>query len=682
MHRNIKLAGLIAATLLASGCNDSTNYDFDKSAADTQSSFAAQTLKDTANTKAIFSPASGIIPSATDLLFTGSLDGTLNIPVKETMSDAQKALVAQLNTLDGFSTLNPVTTTFSSSLDDSSIVLGQSIFVFELATDATGKVTGIAKPLASPADMVVQTIDTNKTTLALIPTAPLKPATRYFAVLTSNIKASDGTPIKADTTYALAKGSTPLSGDFEKLEPLRQATNGLEGLAAAAGIDKEKIVLSWTFTTQSMGKSLQALAAANKASTIAAKSLNMTTKTVLDPKGENPAIKGSADIYAGSITLPYYLNKAADSKDKAILGGAWQVDKTTGLPAKTADVTIPVLITAPNATSGQTEPADGWPVVMFQHGITANRTSLLGIAETLAAAGFVGVAIDMPLHGLDASSPLYAKGIERTFDADLVDNESGAKTADGITDSSGKHFINLESLVTSRDNVRQAVADLMVVHDSLESLDTVIKVDEDKVRFIGHSLGAMVGTTYLAFEDNIGAATLAMPGGGIAQVLRASPTFGPVINAGLAANGLEPGTDAYTAFFGAAQWIIDAADPLNHAAAAAAKHPIHMLEVVGGNSSLPDQVIPNSVPGAPLAGTDPLARAMGLVDTTTSPAPNPAAGLDVLVQFNAGGHSSILKPDPDLTALAVTVEMQTETASFMVSNGAALVIGDSTVIAE
>lgn len=679
MHRNIKLAGLITAVLLVGGCNDSTNYDFDSSVATAKENFAAQTLKDSANTKAIFSPASGIIPSSSDLLFTGSTDGTLNIPTDATMSDGQKALVAQLNTLDGFSTTNAVTTTFSSSLDTASIALGQSIFVFELATDAQGNVTGVAKSLASPADMVVKTIDTNNTKLALIPTAPLKPATRYFAVLTNGIKAADGAPIKADTTYALAKGDTPLSGDFAQLEPLRQATVKLEGLAAAAGIDKNNIVLSWTFTTQSMGKSLQALATANISSAIAAQSLNLTTKAILDPTNSNPAITGAADIYAGSIKLPYYLNKAASANDPSILSGSWQVDKTTGLPTKTADVTVPVLISVPNAASGQNIPADGWPVVMFQHGITANRTSLLGIAEALSAAGFVGVAIDMPLHGLDSSSPLYLKGIERTFDIDLVNNESKEKTPDGKAESSGEYFINLQSLVTSRDNVRQAVADLMVVHDSLNSLDPVVKVDETKVRFIGHSLGAMVGTTYLAFEDDIGAATLAMPGGGIAQVLRSSPTFGPIINAGLAANGIEPGTEAYTSFFGAAQWIVDSADPINHGAAAAGKHPIHMLEVVGGNSSKPDQVIPNSVAGAPLSGTDALAKVMKLTDSTTS-ATN-AAGLDVLVQFNAGGHSSILKPDPDINAVAVTVEMQKETATFMATNGANLVITDGSVIA-
>ncbi len=678
MHRNIKLAGIVAALLLAGGCNDSTNYNFDQSISDAKADYATQASAENATSpKALFAPASGIIPSSTDLLFTGSTDGTLNIPVQESMSDGQKALIAQLNTLDGFSTTNPVTTTFSAPLDEATVKLGQTVFVFELPSDPADDPV----LLTSPDKMVVTMADANKTKMALVPTSPLKPATRYYVVLTNGIQAVGGTPIKADTTYQLVKGDVPLSGDFEKLEPLRKATNDLEDLAAGiTGINKDNIVLSWTFNTQSMGKSLAALAEANLDSTIAAKATGLDTKKVLDPTGANPAISGAADIYAGTIKLPYYLNKPANTNDPAILQGSWQIDKTTGLPTKTTDVTVPVLITVPNTASGQTQPADGWPVVIFQHGVTTNRTLLLGIAETLAKAGFVGIAIDMPLHGL-ASGPLYSPGNERTFDIDLANNETGEKAPDEKADASGDYFINPQSLLTSRDNLRQAVADLMVLKESIDSLDPVIPVDESNIRFIGHSLGGMVGTIFLAFEDEVGAATLAMPGGGIANVLVASPTFGPIINKGLAENGLTPGTEAYASFVGATQWIIDAADPINHGKAAAEKHAIHMLEVVGGAGALPDQVIPNNVPGAPLSGTDPLARVMGLVNTKTSAAD--AAGLHVLVKFNAGGHGSIVRPDPlEAPVVAVTVEMQTQTAAFMATNGTALPITDATVIAE
>ncbi len=686
MHRNTKLAGFIAAILLVTGCNDSTNYDFAGSIDTAKTNYAEQVRKDTAHAKALFAPASGIIPSASDLLFTGSTDGTLNIPIKEEMSDGQKALVAQLNTLDGFSTTNPITTTFSAPIDENTVVLGQTIFVIQLKTDASGNVTGVEKLLNSPAELVVKFIDTNNTKLALIPTAPLKPKTKYFVVLTTGIKSTSGDPIIPDTTYALTKGATELSGDFAKLEPLRQATNKLETLAAAAGIPKETIALSWTFTTQSMGKTLAKLAEANLDSAIAAQTINLTTKALLDPEGKNPAITGAADIYAGFIKLPYYLPVPSSENPTAPLSGTWKIDPDSGLPVKTADVTVPVLITVPNAASGKTAPADGWPVVIYQHGVTSDRTSLLGIAEALAKAGLVAIAIDMPLHGIDANNPFAKSDLnqgdkERHFGLDLVNNETGEKGPDDKTDDSGKYFINLESIVTARDNIRQSVADLMVLRESLDSLDGVIPVDETKVRYLGHSFGAMAGTVYLAFEDDVSAAVLSAPGGGIAHVMRASKTYGPIVDAGLKAKGIEPGSDAYTSFFGAAQWILDPADPINHGKAAAEKHNVLMFEIVGGGGAAPDQVVPNSVEGAPLAGTEPLARVMGLPQLSAAGS-NPA-GINAIVKFNAGGHSSLLRPEPlDAPVLEVTVEMQTEAAGFLATDGTTVPITNASVLAQ
>ena len=84
----------------------------------------------------------------------------------------------------------------------------------------------------------------------------------------------------------------------------------------------------------------------------------------------------------------------------------------------------------------------------------------------------------------------------------------------------------------------------------------------------------MVGTVFLAFEDQVGAASLAMPGGGIARLLDNSASFGPVIEAGLAANGVIKGTPEYDVFMAVAQAAIDAADPINHGASSRSTRPV------------------------------------------------------------------------------------------------------------
>ncbi len=79
-------------------------------------------------------------------------------------------------------------------------------------------------------------------------------------------------------------------------------------------------------------------------------------------------------------------------------------------------------------------------------------------------------------------------------------------------------------------------------------------------------------------------ATLAMPGGELANLLRESPTFAPQINAGLAAQGVSQGTTLYEQFFRDAQTAVDSGDPVNFIAQATALHPIHLIQVVGGGS--------------------------------------------------------------------------------------------------
>ena len=307
------------------------------------------------------------------------------------------------------------------------------------------------------------------------------------------------------------------------------------------------------------------------------------------------------------------------------------------------------------------------------------------MSATLAAQGFAVVAIDLPLHGLPSDSPFAigntpfgAIASERTFDVDYVNNASGAPGQDGIADSSGTHFINLSSLLTSRDNLRQAVADLFVLTATLPSLDIdgngTGDFDSSRMQFVGLSLGAIVGTSFLALEPNVNVGMLSAPGGGIARLLDGSATFGPRIRAGLAASGVQAGTPTYDSFMGAAQQVIDSIDPVNYGFASA-QNAILLHEVVGdGAANKPDQVVPNNVPGAPLSGTDPLIRVLGLSPITqTTQAAN---GIRGVTRFTAGEHASLISP----TAPAVTAEMQGQMASLLMSSGTTVVVQDPSVI--
>src|SRR6185312_1379754 len=98
--------------------------------------------------------------------------------------------------------------------------------------------------------------------------------------------------------------------------------------------------------------------------------------------------------------------------------------------------------------------------------------ALMSIADKIVTAGYAAVAIDLPMHGItgnetDGSELLRQPGNERTFDLDLRDNVTDLPIPDGVIDTSGSYFTKLDQLLTTRDNMRQGVADLLGLRRAL-----------------------------------------------------------------------------------------------------------------------------------------------------------------------------------------------------------------------
>ena len=737
----------------------------------------------------IFDPlaTSPQIPFPVDLLFAGFSDPTLNIP---NSSVPPNPFIAAANELDGWSTTASLFTDLTGFVDFATVE--SALTIIDTSTSPPTRLTpGVdfvvqSSTAIDPADG--RPISAKRSRILIEPLKPLKPSTTYLVGLSTAARATSGEPILPSDYFRVVRSSTPVSAQTEPvlailtapqkatLEAIRQQLVPVMQALAAFGNPADTVAVAWPFTTQSTQLTLQRMAEAAQPSILRlqqapapspAPAGTPLTTTMLGLPG------APAQVYAGLLRLPYYLASAPTPQSTAPLTGFWQADITkpniagsflgrvpcgafaTGadldegpgvltakpsasttvcypLPLKQSDQTVPVLATVPVGTM----PPNGWPVVIFQHGITGNRSQVLGLVPALTQAGFAVIAIDLPLHGIrtiDGSIAAFRVPgtTERTLELDVVDNTTGAPRpageanpfapGDGIVDSSGTHFINLSSLLTSRDNLRQGVSDLLVLGKSLVQATSAVspgtgfadvegaaqvtmKFDTTQVRYVGHSLGAIVASTFLGVNEATGAGVLAMPGGGIAKLLDASASFGPRIAAGLQASSggaISQGNDNYETFLRFAQTVVDSGDPINFAAATATKHPILMIEVVG------DAVVPNCAlkdnPACPatdvlpisgyLSGTTPLARVMGLTfkPGETSAITIPAAA-DVLlgaaarsnvVRFPQGqaDHSTILTPDngaapgSDTQFLTAFTEMQKQVASFLASNGACLPIG-------
>jgi len=681
-----------------------------------------------------FDTAAGVIPFPNNLLSQGSRDLTVNAPAANPTNFGDPTVA--LNAIDGFSTSAPWTMVFSAALAPATLVPGQTVRVFEVqivtSGPGTGAVQSVVRELASPADFVaaVATSDASGRTLAIVPTRPLEELKSYMAVVTRGVTDTAGNNATPDQTYFLAKRTSPLASGSGAacvslepllpastacaLEPLRALTNTFETAAAARGVVRNDIVMSWVANTQGVTPTLRALRTTTRSAPTRFIRTGLTTAAAgLPPIG---------DIYIGTIELPYYLQAPGRgtpaNPPSVVLTGFWQaapgayappfnalgLDPTSTnltvanpFPVRRSTEIVPVLATLPNAASGRTRPATGWPVVMFQHGVTRSRCDMLAISATMAQAGFAVIAIDQPLHGASPTSttdtcrPFYIGATpfaslgarERTFDVDLINNTTGAAGPDGVVDGSGSHNINLASLLTSRDNLRQAATDLSVVAVTVPTMDLdgngVPDFDGSRIVFVGQSLGGIVGTVFMALEPTVNTGVLNVPGGQIAFLLNGSPTFGPRIRAGVAAGrGITTADPSFPGLLGqflvVTQTVLDSGDPINYARLTTNER-ILLQEVVGGGAVLPDQVIPNTVAGAPLAGTEPLIAAMGL-STITQTTAN-ANGIRGVVRFIQGDHGSLLSPAASARA---TVEMQTQMASMLASNGTQVAVTDTTVI--
>jgi len=676
---------------------------------------------------ASFDPANGVIPFPSTLLYTGTTDLTVNIPGTEGSTNFGDPSVA-LSALDGFSTTEKWVVNFADndygnydnqipgSIDPSSVVTGESVRVFEVTTQSFVAVTSIVRELTPWVDYMA--VAAGPSVVAILPLKPLKEYTSYMAVLTNGIRDTDGNDATPDRTYGLGKTSIPWvdangqstsslfpDASAASLEGIRQIVQSMELNAAAVGINPDDIILSWTVQTQSVTRTLKTLRA-----------YAQPAPTTIAPTGLNtgmliPGSPGIADVYAGIITLPYYAGIPSAENPTAPLTEFWKaapgayvppfdqfglnpasthLTVANPIPVMTGMQTVPMFVSVPNANSGHSKPVTGWPVVIFGHGITRNRTDALGIADTLASVGYAVVAIDFPLHGIspDAqpelagfyveNSPFAPYANERTFDVDFLSNTTGAPGPDGLIDPSGAHAVSagLSSMLTGRDSIRQGIADLSVLAVSIASMDfdgdNVADTNGTNIAYAGQSWGGIHGTVFAAIEPLVTRAFLSVPGGGIARFAEASPAFGPVIRAGLkAAAGLEPGTADYEQFFIAWQTVLDSADPINWAAESAANTPVMLHEVIN------DSVIPNYVATAPLSGTEPLIATMGL--TAYSSSQQSADGLRAAGRFvPPATHGSLLDPS---SSPAAFFEMQKQMASFVASFGGQILVtsGDKMV---
>ncbi|MHA7627510.1 hypothetical protein [Corallococcus sp. M7] len=360
-----------------------------------------------------------IIPFPNDLLrvpATATAPAHLNFPIPTTPG-LQQDLFTGLNTLDGFSTTGALV----SENGDAHGVLDGTMFR-EAAdgpaprVDAASLAAGVkffklsnldkgTKPDVAPC-LVEKTGDCGTSVgaagvvevpqqLQIVPKAPLDGATQYGAVLTTDLKDTRGRNVAPATAFALLRLANPVFANgkstissvpnelAQALEPVRAAHKPFFDALAAAGLPRSKVALGWAFTTQSTTSILQQLYTlpGGVYGTPAAPTsvFPVTSQVKSAMAGAGFASTNVGAVYEVRANTPWLLTGPFGTLN----------------PAEPRPTRYPFMLFTP-ATAA---PTGGWPVVVFGHGLTSNRTAVLGVANKLTGAGYAVAAMDAVYHG-------------------------------------------------------------------------------------------------------------------------------------------------------------------------------------------------------------------------------------------------------------------------------------------
>ena len=355
----------IASTLGLSACDDETIKDVEKEVVDNGTA-----VTPTARVK--FDPSAGAaglsIPN--DLIFSGTQDGTLEIPVADP-TDGSDPFVA-ISALDGWSISQPFslaiefptgTSLDATSVDPSAVRIFEAIMGGDANdSDCTAVTRGLACKIVGELtfgqDFVTQA---SGNSVSVIPTKPLKAETSYIMVMTNSLRDNNGKAVAGSTTYELARQDVetlPL-GNASQLA-LQGTINSYEKVLVAAGIDSNTIIYSAAMTTQSTTRVLstiksimakisvpQMVASAQKG--IPAIGIRDTDKSVADILGSAipPSLVplySSANYFRGSVNLPYYSAVPTAENALAPVNKWWRARCDSGAMLKALSVQNPSAI--------------------------------------------------------------------------------------------------------------------------------------------------------------------------------------------------------------------------------------------------------------------------------------------------------------------------------------------------
>lgn len=438
-----------------------------------------------------------------------------------------------INTLDGFNTQPRVTVPFTGDIDLAS-VSSSTVYLVNLGDTLSGSGFGHKVGINQIS------WDVGAKALVFESDELLEEHSRYVLVVTDGVRDRHGDPIERGRYEHFRREP---EGDEAQDHDLLDYRSVLRDAEHSARPAEHHIVALSVFTTQSISADLHKIHDQIRRSSPTPATFMIgnggTTRAVF-PVASVAGIQwnqqtGTAPKFTTSFVPTPALSVVPGAVDRVAFGkfrspdyeNAARVIPATGTltghpkPQSSNDLVFELFLpTGPR-------PAAGWPVAIFGHGF---GDSMYGapwtVASVFASRGIATIAISVVGHGggsLGTLNVLQAKGAPvvvpsggRGFDQD----------GNGTIDSTeGSSAVGSQSIISSRDGLRQTVVDLMQLVRQIQvgidvEGDGSVDLDKNRIYYAGQSFGGIYGTIFLGVESALKAGVPNVPGGSIAEVAR------------------------------------------------------------------------------------------------------------------------------------------------------------------
>lgn len=433
--------------------------------------------------------------------------------------------VAVLNELDGFNVMPRLSIPFSGPIDPNTVNSG-SVFLVSLGTAGFG---GDYMPWGTVIGINQVVWDPDANTLHVISDQSLAQHTRFALIVTSKVLDANGAPVAATQEFRQFRDT--MGGDYKMA-----LTEAIQA-AGQDGVQEQDIAVASVFTTQSATAIMEKI----RDQIHDRKTPPAPADFVLGLNGERTVfsldqVRGITWNRQTLVNSPYFgapytvdLTAVKNEFVGSIAYGKYAsrnylvqphqyipaVGTRNGVPKvqKWEDIYFNLYL-----PSGA-KPLNGWPVVIFVHGVAGNKEeTALDDITSMAKHGIATITINDVGSGY---GPLSTLGVSLNGFTELVTLTAGGRSIDQdgggtINSREGMQAAAPRSIVVYSDTYRQTAADLMQLVRVIEvgmdvDGDGRPDVNPERIYLLPHSLGSGIGTIFFAVEPDVRVGVIDVP---------------------------------------------------------------------------------------------------------------------------------------------------------------------------